>query len=84
MMFKLGAFLRSTIDNLLSPDEKSMSSMRFSFLLSVIISNLTIFGLWFVLSIIKGELLVIPESVFILYGSANGLSISGKIIQKKL
>lgn len=58
------------------------SSMRFAFILSVIISNNIIFGAWIGLSFMKHKLVEIPESVLVLYALANGISYAGKTTQR--
>ena len=60
------------------------SSARFAFLVSVIISNLAIFGIWVGLSIINNVVMPIDASVLTLYGLANGISFTGKLIQKNM
>ena len=70
--------------SLVSSDPTSISSTRFAFLLSVLLSNFIIFGSWLGLSIYFGKLLEIPESVIILYGIEEAIvtdtSISKTII----
>lgn len=67
---------------LLSGDDK-ISSVRFNLIVSAITSNILIIGLWAYLSYTANELKAIPESVIILYGIANGIPLTGKLIQKK-
>lgn len=67
---------------LLQEGKDSLSSTRFSFLFSVLVSNISIFGCWLILSCISNTILPIPESVVVLYGLANGLSFSGKVFQR--
>lgn len=62
----------------------NLSSQRAAFLLSVVISNLAIFGVWIVLSYINKTIVPINESILVLYGLANGISVTSKLIQTKL
>ena len=62
----------------------SWSSNRFAYLFTVIISNLSIFGVWIGLSIASGSLIDINWAVLTLYGMANGLTITSKLISKKM
>ena len=73
--------MKNFLISLVSCDPTSISSTRFAFLLSVLLSNFIIFGSWLGLSIYFGKLLEIPESVIILYGIANGISVTGKMFQ---
>ena len=61
---------------------KNWSSVRFGFILCVIISNLCFWGVWTVLCIYDNTIQPIPESVIVLYSLANGISFAGKIFQK--
>lgn len=76
---KMGLF-----DSLLSKNGNSMSSIRFVLLLSVILSNSVIFLIWLVLSLINMTMVDIPESVLYLYALANGLSLTGKVVQRQI
>jgi hypothetical protein len=58
------------------------SSTRFAFLLSVIISNFSIFGMWIFLSVINNTLLPIDNSIIMIYAICNGLLSATKLIQK--
>ena len=62
----------------------SVSSTRFSMLFCTLLSNLTIFTVWTYLSLTKGIVMEFPDSVAYLYAVANGISITGKLVQKKL
>jgi len=73
--------MKNFLISLVSSDPTSVSSTRFAFLLAVILSNFVIFGVWIGLSLYFGKLLEIPESVIILYGIANGISVTGKMFQ---
>jgi hypothetical protein len=59
------------------------SSTRFAFMLSVVISNIVVFGVWVGLSIAAGVLLPIDSSIIVLYCIANGISSATKLIQKQ-
>jgi hypothetical protein len=71
-------------NSLLSKNGNSMSSIRFVLLLSVILSNSVIFLIWLVLSLINMTMVDIPESVLYLYALANGLSLTGKVVQRQI
>lgn len=60
------------------------SSMRFSFIVMMLISNLCFWGIWVAVSIIKQDLVSIPESVITIYILANGLGYGSKLTQKKI
>lgn len=72
----------STLKALIRLDS-TVSSQRFSFLFTVILSNVAIIGTWVVLSFYNKRLIEIPESVLVLYGFANGLSMATKLVQNK-
>lgn len=74
-------FIREMSRGLLMTGGKE-SSMRFTFLFSCIISNITVFGIWSGLSIYEGKILPVHESIIALYCFANGISVTGKLIQK--
>jgi hypothetical protein len=76
--------LLSKISSLLKNGGNYWSSNRFAFLLAVIISNLAIFGVWIGLSLINNTLMIIDWTVLTLYGMANGLSITSKLVQKNM
>lgn len=59
------------------------SLQRFNSFVLVLISNLLVWGYWIIGSIFAGKMLDIPESVLILYGSANGIAGIFKVFQKK-
>lgn len=71
-------------DSLLSSDPKSSSAMRASFLLSAVVSNLFVFILWAVVSLKQGALANIPDNVIWLYALANGIAVTGKVVQKQI
>lgn len=62
----------------------NLSSNRVAFLISVILSNIIIFGTWCILSFINNELMSISESIIVIYGLSMGLSFGGKILQKNM
>jgi hypothetical protein len=72
------------MSGLLKNGSERWSSIRFAFLLSVIFSNIVIFGIWATLSIMSLQMIIIPESVLILYCLANGIATTGKIWQKNI
>lgn len=58
------------------------SSARFTFVFTVLLSNLIIFIALFALIIKEGKFPDVPEGVLWLYGVANGISFVGKVSQK--
>jgi hypothetical protein len=60
------------------------SSTRFAFLLSVVLSNFSIFGVWIYLSLLNGQMLPIDDSILMLYAICNGLLSATKLIQKNM
>jgi len=74
----------SNLSSLFKNGGKNWSSMRFAFMVAVLLSNFCFFGLWVGLSIKNNELMKVPESVIVLYALANGISYSGKLIQKPI
>ncbi len=69
------------IKKLISNDE-SQSSTRFAFLLTVVLSNTTVWSLWLFLSLYKQEILDIPVGVYTALGVSNGIGFASKIGQK--
>jgi uncharacterized membrane protein YraQ (UPF0718 family) len=65
---------------LLDP-KSSQSSIRFAFLVSVLLSNIVMWYAWLFLSILKMELVDIPDGVVYAYAAANGISFVGKAAQ---
>ena len=59
----------------------TQSAGRFGFLLSVILSNVTVWYAWMFVSIWTRTMVNIPEGVYITYGIANGVAFAGKGIQ---
>lgn len=74
--------LSSKIAIILSSEVSIKNTVRVNLIFTAIISNLSIFGVWIILSSIKGELLPIPESIIILYTAANGIALTGKTAEK--
>jgi len=72
------------IASLLKDTGDNLSSTRFAFLLSVIISNFLIFGVWAYLSISSHAMVTFPESVIVIFSLANAITYSGKLYQKNL
>jgi len=66
---------------LLSRDNNTPSIMRFAFVFSILISNLTLWGAWIVMSIYQGNLVNIPSGVVEAYSFANGAAFLGKSMQ---
>ena len=62
---------------------EQLSSTRLAMLFTVILSNIVIFGVWAVVCIMKHDLIIIPSSLITLYGLANGITITGKVTQKR-
>ena len=75
----------SKLSSLLKDNSKdnSWSSTRFTLLFTVLISNLSIFGIWVFVCFVKKELVNIPADIITLYSLANGITISGKVIQTR-
>lgn len=74
---------KKIILSLLSDNPDSLSSMRFSFLFTVLISNLCVFLVWVILCLRNGtSILDVPSGIIYLYTLANGGPIAGKLIQK--
>lgn len=58
------------------------SSARFTFVFTVLLSNIIIFVALAVLLIKESKFPDVPEGVLWLYGVANGISFAGKVSQK--
>ncbi len=67
------------IDDILS---NKWSSNRFTFVFTVIISNVTFWLLIFYLSIVLQKFPEIPDAIIYIYGMANGFAFGGKVVQK--
>ena len=76
LMSKLSAMLQET-----GPDE-AWSSTRFSFIVTVLVSNFIVFGLIAYNTILTGSLPDVPEGLIWIYALANGISFAGKVAQK--
>ena len=63
--------------------DNSWSSTRFSLLYTVLLSNICIFGIWGFVCIVKKEIVSIPADIITLYSLANGITMSGKVIQTR-
>jgi|GEM_PF-4162126 len=59
------------------------SSTRFTLLLTVILSNFSIFSVWVVVCLYNKDIINIPSSIITLYSLANGITLSGKVVQKR-
>lgn len=73
------------LDGALKDDSKATvwSLQRLNSFQPVIISNICVWGFWLYASIFVGKMIEIPDSVLILYGSANGLAGLFKVWQAK-
>lgn len=58
------------------------SSTRFSFIFSVVLSNVVLFTLIGYETISTGKVPDVPEGAIWIYALANGISFSGKVFQK--
>jgi hypothetical protein len=76
--------LVSKLSSIFKANETSSnwSSIRVAFIYTVLVSNLVFWGIWGWLSLAKHECLRVPQSVILIYASANGISTGGKIWQK--
>jgi hypothetical protein len=74
----------TTVDSLLSSNAGSLSTTRLSFLLCTFLSNIVVFLIWGSLCIWNVRILEIPESVIFLYCLANGITFTGKMVQKNM
>jgi hypothetical protein len=83
-MKKFFGKLFSHISSLFKNGSPYWSSTRFAFILSVVISNVSIFGLWIFLSIMNNMLLPIDSSIIVIYAICNGLLSAAKLIQKPM
>lgn len=60
----------------------SWSATRFSFVFSVIMSNVVLFGIIMYETILTGKVPDVPEGAIWIYALANGISFAGKVSQK--
>jgi hypothetical protein len=79
MIKKLLSKLSSLFKDGKTPD---WSSIRFSFLLTSVVSTLAFWIVWIVLCSINNKMIEIPESVIVLYCVSHGISSVGKLVQK--
>lgn len=76
--------LLSRLSSLLKDGQDDQwSSTRFTLLFTVLLSNLCIFGVWVFICIHNKELIVIPNEIITIYSLANGITLSGKLIQTR-
>ena len=59
----------------------ALSAQRLNFLATAAISNLTFWGIWAWLCLHRDAVLEIPDSIIVIYGIANGISMVGKLGQ---
>jgi len=71
-------------NSLMSDKVGTLSATRFSFVMCTFISNLTVFLVWAGLSVSQSKMVLIPESVIFLYCLANGITFTGKMVQKQI
>jgi hypothetical protein len=71
-------------NSLVSDKIGSLSATRVSFLMCTFISNMVVFFIWGGLCISQSKLLEIPESIIFLYCLANGITFTGKLVQKQI
>jgi hypothetical protein len=74
----------SKFSEMLGDGTNRWKTVRFALIFTMILSNLSIFGIWSYLSIVKWQLMDIPEGVLYLYGLANGIIIFGKSFEKRV
>lgn len=58
------------------------SSNRFTFVFTVIVSNVVFWSLILYLSIANGSFPIIPDPIIYIYGMANGFAFTGKVAQR--
>lgn len=76
--------LLSRLSSLFKNGGTNWSSVRFAFIIAVMLSNFAFWGIWSGLSIGKHELQPIPESVIVIYCLANGIAAGSKLLQKPM
>jgi len=76
--------LLSRLSSLFKNGGVNWSSVRFAFLLAVILSNFSFWGVWVGLCIYKLTIMAIPESVIVIYCLANGIAVGSKLVQKPM
>jgi hypothetical protein len=62
--------------------DQMWSTTRFSFLFTVLISNIVIFGVWAAVCYHTRQIVSIPSGVLSIYLAANGITATSKIVQK--
>lgn len=73
---KLSSLLKDGQDN-------NWSSTRFTLLFTVIISNVSIFGVWMFVCLWQKQMITIPSEIITIYSLANGITLTGKVIQTR-
>lgn len=81
-ILKIVKLFSSKVSGMISNGSLFWKTVRFNLFFTMIISNVSIFGIWIALCIIKSEILSIPESVVLLYATANGIALTGKTAEK--
>jgi len=76
--------LLSKLSSLFKNGGANWSSIRFAFIVAVMLSNFAFWGIWAGLSIAKHELQPVPDSVVVVYSLANGIAVGGKLAQKPM
>jgi hypothetical protein len=74
----------AVFNSLMSDKIGSLSATRLSFLMCTFVSNLAVFTIWVFLCVGQSKLVEIPESVIFLYCLANGITFTGKMVQKQI
>jgi hypothetical protein len=59
------------------------STTRFTFLFTVIVSNVVIFGVWVAICYHRRDIVAIPSQIVTIYSLANGIAATSKIVQKR-
>jgi len=76
--------LLSKLSSIFKNGSANWSSVRFAFIMTVVLSNICFWGIWVGLSIYQNKILEIPQSVIVIYGISHGLSFGSKLVQKKM
>ena len=74
----------AVFNSLMSDKIGSLSATRISFIMCTFISNMAVFLIWGGLCISQCKMAEIPESVIFLYCLANGITFTGKMVQKHI
>jgi hypothetical protein len=64
-------------------NDDQWSSTRFTLLFTVLLSNICIFGVWAYICIQTKQLILFPSEIITMYCLANGITLSGKVIQTR-